>query len=355
MAKTNDTKNEPMELRCNIQPCKDYDPFAERASEHSTTDRETLTHLLTASLGTGILSMPIAFMYSGIVMGIFATIITAFVCTHCSYILVKCGHKLYYKTRRSRMSFAEIAEVSFQNGPKWCRGFAPVAKFFVLFGLFLTYFGICSVYTVIVAKNFEQVLNHWTGTEVSLRVLILCLLIPFILLSWIPNLKYLALVGMIANFLMGLGLGITLYYLVQDLPSIETRNYFQMSTLPEFFSITIFAIEAIGVIMPLENNMENPRNFLGIWGVLSQGMSGVTLIYMILGIMGYLRYGDGTEESITLNLPVHEWPGQAVKVLTALSIFCTFGLQLYVCMDIISGSIKEKCTKRPLLVNYIIR
>lgn len=74
---------------------------------------------------------------------------------------VKCGHKLYYKTRRSQMSFAEIAEVSFQNGPKWCRGFAPVAKFSILFGLFLTYFGTCSVYTVIVAKNFEQVNIFW--------------------------------------------------------------------------------------------------------------------------------------------------------------------------------------------------
>lgn len=59
------------------------------------------------------------------------------------------------------MSFAEIAEVSFQNGPKWCRGFAPVAKFSILFGLFLTYFGTCSVYTVIVAKNFEQVNIFW--------------------------------------------------------------------------------------------------------------------------------------------------------------------------------------------------
>lgn len=112
---------------------------------------------------------------------------------------------------------------------------------------------------------------------------------------------------MIANVFMGLGLGITFYYLVQDLPSIETRNYFQMSTLPAFFSITIFAMEAIGVVMPLENNMENPRHFLGICGVLSQGMSGVTLIYMFLGFLGYLRYGEGTEESITLNLPVHEW------------------------------------------------
>ena len=63
------------------------------------------------------------------------------------------------------MSFAEIAEVAFQNGPKWCRGFAPIAKFTILFGLFLTYFGTCSVYTVIVARNFEQVCKIQTQSQ----------------------------------------------------------------------------------------------------------------------------------------------------------------------------------------------
>ncbi|XP_075163911.1 solute carrier family 36 member pathetic isoform X3 [Haematobia irritans] len=364
MVKSGDTLTEPMELRYKIQPRKDteqalnqsdYDPFADRQNEHPTTDSETLTHLLKASLGTGILSMPIAFMYSGIIMGIFATILTALICTHCSYVLVKCGHKLYYKARRSKMSFAEIAEVAFLNGPKWCRGFAPIAKFSILFGLFLTYFGTCSVYTVIVAKNFEQVINHWTGTEMNSRLLIASFLIPLILLSWIPNLKYLAPVSMVANVFMGLGLGITFYYLVQDLPSIETRSYVSWGTMPAFFSISIFAMEAIGVVMPLENNMENPRHFLGICGVLSQGMSGVTLIYMFLGFLGYLRYGDATGESITLNLPVHEWPAQAVKVLIALAVYCTFGLQFYVCLEIVWDSIKDKCTKRPIMVNYVLR
>lgn len=350
-------------VKYQIQPRKDaeqailpdFDPFAERKNEHPTTDNETLTHLLKASLGTGILSMPIAFMYSGIVMGIFATIFTAFICTHCSYVLVKCGHKLYYKTRRTKMSFAEIAEVAFLNGPKWARGFAPIAKFSILFGLFLTYFGTCSVYTVIVAKNFEQVMEHWLGYGLSLRMLISALLIPLILLSWIPNLKYLAPVSMIANLFMASGLGITFYYLVQDLPPIETRVLANVSTLPAFFSITIFAMEAIGVVMPLENNMKTPRHFLGICGVLSQGMSGVTLIYMFLGFLGYLRYGESTEESITLNLPVHEWPAQAVKVLIALAVYCTFGLQFYVCLEIVWDAVKEKCTKRPMVVNYVIR
>ncbi|XP_023165259.1 proton-coupled amino acid transporter-like protein pathetic [Drosophila hydei] len=333
----------------------DFDPFTMRENEHPTTDNETLTHLLKASLGTGILGMPFAFMYSGLVMGIIATIFTAFICTHCSYVLVKCGHKLYYKTRRTKMTFAEIAEAAFQKGPKSLRGFAPVAKFSILFGLFLTYFGTCSVYTVIVAKNFEQVLVHWLGRDIEPRVIICIMLVPLILIAWVPNLKYLAPVSMVANVFMGLGLGITFYYLVQDLPPIEERSLFTLSTLPAFFSITIFAMEAIGVVMPLENNMKTPKNFLGICGVLSQGMSGVTLIYMLLGFLGYLRYGNETGESITLNLPIEEWPAQAVKVLIALAVYCTFGLQFFVCLEIVWDAIKERCTKRPIFVNYVLR
>lgn len=137
--------------------------------------------------------------------------------------------------------------------------------------------------------------------------MITCLLVPLILVSWIPNLKYLAPVSMAANLFMSLGLGITFYYLVSGLPSEETIELFHITTLPAFFSITIFAMEAIGVVMPLENNMRNPQNFVGVCGVLSKGMSGVTLIYMLLGFLGYLRYGDNTNEIITVNLPVDEW------------------------------------------------
>lgn len=227
-------------------------------------DGETLTHLLKASLGTGILAMPVAFMYCGMVMGIFATIFTAFICTHCSYILVKCAHTLYKRTHRTAMTFSEVAEIAFTNGPKWGRRFAKFSRVLILQSLFWTYFGTCSVYTVIVATNFQQIAEHYTGSTISLRVVIAALLIPLILLSWIPNLKYLAPVSMLANAFMGIGLGITFYYLVQDMPPISERNLVApISTWPAFFSITIFAMEAIGVVMPLENSMKTPQNFVG--------------------------------------------------------------------------------------------
>jgi len=58
--------------------------------------------------------------------------------------------------------------------------------------------------------------------------------------------------------------------------------------------------------MPLENNMETPRHFLGFFGVLNVGMGGVTAVYILLGFLGYLKYGEATQASITLNLPTED-------------------------------------------------
>ncbi|XP_058457175.1 proton-coupled amino acid transporter-like protein pathetic isoform X1 [Malaya genurostris] len=333
-----------------------FNPFKERTLEHPTTDGETLTHLLKASLGTGILAMPIAFSYAGLVGGIIATILTALICTHCAYVLVKCAHTLYHRNKTTTMTFAEIAQVSLENGPEWGRRWSKFIPQCITYGLFVTYFGTCAVYTVIIATNFQQVIEHYLGSEVNLRLMIALLLLPLILLSWIPNLKYLAPVSMVANVFMCVGLGITFYYLVTDMPPLAERPLFvSLMNWPSFFAIVIFAMEAIGVVMPLENQMKTPQNFIGICGVLNQGMGGVTLIYILLGFLGYVRYGDQALGSITLNLPVEELPAQAVKILIALAVYCTFGLQFYVCLDIAWIGIRNRFKKRPTLVNYTMR
>lgn len=140
--------------------------------------------------------------------------------------------------------------------------------------------------------------------ELDIRIFIIALLLPLIFMVWIKNLKYLAPVSMIANLFMGLGLGITFYFLV----GTERLDFNKVVTIkppnewPVFFSLTIFAMEAIGVVMPLENSMKTPRSMLGFCGVLNKGMSGVTLVYILLGFLGYLRYGAAVEDNITMNL-----------------------------------------------------
>ncbi|KRT85734.1 Amino acid transporter, partial [Oryctes borbonicus] len=254
------------------------------------------------------------------------------------------------------MSFADVAEEACKRGPKWSRKYGPWARQLVLIGLFVTYFATCSCYTVIIGKNFSQVIDYYVGYQINLRIYIASLLIPTIILAYVPNLKSLAPVSMLANVFMGLGLGITIYYLVIDLPPISERNLAApISTLPICVSITIFAIEAIGVVMPLENNMKTPQNFTGLCGVLNQGMAGVTLIYILVGFLGYFKHGSAVEGSITLNLPHEDYLAQAVKILIGLAVFFTFGLQFYVCLEIAWNGIKHRYVKNATFANYVLR
>lgn len=49
--------------------------------------------------------------------------------------------------------------------------------------------------------------------------------------------------------------------------------------------------------------MKTPKSFGSRFGVLNVGMTVITLLYAAFGLLGYMRYGEDSGESITLNLP----------------------------------------------------
>lgn len=51
--------------------------------------------------------------------------------------------------------------------------------------------------------------------------------------------------------------------------------------------------------------MKTPRDFVGKFGVLNCSMISIIIMYVGMGLFGYLQYGDKAEGSITLNLPSH--------------------------------------------------
>ncbi|KAL1117154.1 hypothetical protein AAG570_004481, partial [Ranatra chinensis] len=330
-----------------------YDPFQHRRLQHPTTDMETLIHLLKGSLGTGILAMPMAFLNAGILFGLFATCIIGVVCTYCIHILVKCSHILCRRMKVPSLGFADVAEVAFMAGPKSVRKFSTLARATINLFLVVDLLGCCCVYIVFVAKNIKQVGDDYI--EWDLRAYMLALLPLLIGMNLIRNLKFLAPFSMIANVLIGTGMGITFYYILQDLPPVSSRPAFStFEQLPLFFGTAIFALEGVGVVMPLENNMKNPTHFIGCPSVLNTGMFFVVLLYSAVGFFGYLKYGELTEASITLSLP-QDPLAQSVKVMIAVAILLTYSLQFYVPMEIIWKNLKHRFTSRPVLAEYSIR
>lgn len=76
--------------------------------------------------------------------------------------------------------------------------------------------------------------------------------------------------------------------------------------LPLFFGTAIFAFEGVAVVLPLENNMATPNEFLGVNGVLNTGMVLMTCAYISSGFFGFLKYGEETAATILLNFSSHD-------------------------------------------------
>ncbi|KRT85868.1 Amino acid transporter [Oryctes borbonicus] len=334
----------------------EYIPFEHRKLDHPTSDLDTLIHLLKGSLGSGILAMPLAFANAGLGFGLFATCAVGFICTYCVHILVRSAHTLCKRTRVPSLGYAEVGEAAFLAGPEGLQKWSRFAKAMINLFLVIDLLGCCCVYIVFVSKNVKQVVDYHSESDLDLRWYMAALLPLLIPLNLIRNLKYLSPFSMVANILVASGMGITFYYIFSDLPSVSTRpTIVSVEKWPMFFGTAIFALEGIGVVMPLENNMKTPTHFIGCPGVLNTGMFFVVSLYASVGFFGFLKYGYETEGSITLNLPQHEILAQCVKIMIAVAIFLTYSLQFYVPMEIIWKNLKQHFGARKTLSEYSIR
>ncbi|KAJ0179144.1 hypothetical protein K1T71_004856 [Dendrolimus kikuchii] len=327
---------------------KAYNPFEHRKVEHPNSSIGSLVHLLKSSLGSGILAMPAAFKKSGLAAGALGTIIVGFICTHCVYALVKTSQEVCVEAKKPSMGFAETCGAAFEFGPKRLRPWANFARTFVDYAMTCTYLAALCVYIVFIAENFKEVLDEYMPDyKLSVETYCALTLVPLVLICQIRNLKWLVPFSAIANVLLVICFAITMYYIFNGLPSPAEREMVASVTQwPVFISTVIFAMEGIGVVMPVENEMAKPEQFLGCPGVLNIAMTIVISLYGLVGFFGYIKYGDEVRGSVTLNLPQDELLAQSAKILMALAILFTYSLQFYVPMEMIWRQIHTKISVR---------
>ncbi|KAG6458122.1 hypothetical protein O3G_MSEX010685 [Manduca sexta] len=266
----------------------------------------------------------------------------------CFSVQVKTSQEVCVEAKKPSMGFAETCGAALQFGPKKLRPWANFAKTFVDYAMTATYLAALCVYIVFIAENFKEVLDVYMP-EYQLPVEAYCALtlVPLVLICQIRNLKYLVPFSAIANVFLVICFGITMYYIFNDLPNPKEREMVASVTQwPLFISTVIFAMEGIGVVMPVENEMAKPQQFLGCPGVLNIAMTIVISLYGIVGFFGYIKYGDDVRGSVTLNLPADDFLSQSAKILMALAILFTYSLQFYVPMEMIWRQLHNKISVR---------
>lgn len=156
------------------------------------------------------------------------------------------------------------------------------------------------------------------------------------------------------------GIGITLFYVFQDLPDISERNLavFSWSKLPLFFGTVIYLFEGIGLVLPLKNSMKNPSNFSRPLGVLNVGVAMQTILFLSLGIFGYWKYGEKTEPSLTLNLDFEEVLAQSVLIVLPIGVILGYSIQFFIPIEIMFPSVRnviKSADRHPLLGEICFR
>ncbi|XP_051870776.1 proton-coupled amino acid transporter 1 [Pristis pectinata] len=333
-----------------------------------TTCTETLIHLLKGNIGTGLLGLPLAVKNAGIVLGPISMIVMGVVAVHCMQMLVKSSHHLCAKLHKPFLDYGNVVMCSLEESPNlWLRKYSNFGRWFVEFFLILTQLGFCCVYFVFLADNIKQVVDaaNITSNDCSLNIstieygsmdnrLYMLSFLPFIiLLVFIQNLKYLAPLSMLANLAMLVSLILIYIHLFANIShTTDLTKVGDWKSFAMFFGTAIFAFEGIGVVLPLENQMQRPHKFPAI---LYSAMSFVTLLYVSIGILGYTCFGDEIKGSVTLNLPPC-WLYQSVKILYSFGIFITYAVQFFVAAEILVPLAAVRVSERwKLWVNLAIR
>ncbi|KAJ0184123.1 hypothetical protein K1T71_000546 [Dendrolimus kikuchii] len=298
---------------------------------HPTSYLDTLLHLFRGNIGSGLLAMGDAFKNGGIMFATIMTVILGVICVHSQHLLLNCSEELHRQTQRNKApGFAETVRLVFARGPRCLRPFATFMKTLVNVFLCVTQLGFCCVYIVFIANNVKLICDQY-NFHLDLSVHMVLVVVPVLLSCMVRNLKFLTPLSTAANLMMALGVGAVLYEAAQDLPPVSSRTYLaSWQQLPLYFGTAVYAFEGIGLVLPLKNEMERPELFQRPLGVLNVGMFFVGGIFIVVGFLGYLQWGDDVRGSVTLNLPAGHVLSNVVQGLIALAILFTYPLQFYV-------------------------
>ncbi|KAK1135195.1 hypothetical protein K0M31_007966 [Melipona bicolor] len=284
---------------------EEYDFVAHRSpSRLLTSDFATFMHLCKASIGTGILFLPNGFRRAGYVMSVVCGVVIGLLCTHTVVALVRSSHILCRRNRIPMLDFARTAEVSFENGPPELRKYGKTFGVTINAIVCFVHFQASVIYILYVATSFQQVIEFSFGIKMDTRIYILALS-PFVcLLGLVRNLRCLAPFSVIGALFMFVGIFVSLYYLLEDIPDPARLDAFTyVLPVPMFCSLFLYALHNVTLCLPLENSMKKPQHLPRL---ITYNMLLNTCMYIVFGFLGYNKYTKDTCDTVIKNLPLEK-------------------------------------------------
>uniref|UniRef100_A0AC34FIJ3 Amino acid transporter transmembrane domain-containing protein n=1 Tax=Panagrolaimus sp. ES5 TaxID=591445 RepID=A0AC34FIJ3_9BILA len=252
------------------------------------------------NIGPGCLSLPAAFKQAGVWMGFGLVFVFGILTKLSMQQLVECSQYLSRKKDDIPLDYGDLMLEACDNSFEWIKKYKYFAKFTVNATIVALQIGICGVYFVFISEHLKELTEQYSNFTAPLTTYLLLLFVPICL------------------------------YLIRT-----PHNLAQLPWKTDFNGIMtasgsiLYAFEGQAILLPMENKLKYPEDMLSSCGVLSTGMSLITIIFAACGFFGFITYGHDVKGSITLNLP-NNVEFSIVKLCLTMVVFLSFAIQFFV-------------------------
>lgn len=309
-----DDDREPMEDSALLTPGRRKRKRKDRQQTGNSTPTGAALLLLKSFVGTGVLFLPKAYLNGGM---LFSNLVLLFVAALSYYCFV-----LLVNTRLAvNGSFGDIGGILYG---KWMRNT-------ILFSIVISQIGFVAAYIVFTSENLQAFVLAVSDckTHIDIKYLILMQMAVFLPFSLLRDISKITFTALIADAFILIGL-VYLYYYdiftivkqhgVADIVNFNPKDW----TL--FIGTAIFTFEGIGLIIPIQESMKNPKKFPPVLGLI---MIIISVVFISMGALSYAAYGSKIETVVILNLPQDDKLVNGVQFLYSLAILLSTPLQIF--------------------------
>lgn len=153
----------------------------------------------------------------------------------------------------------------------------------------------------------------------------------------VRKLKHFSITSLVADVFILFGLAYIIFYDITSLvgtglgPGIVQFN---PDAFPLFLGTAIFAFEGVGIILPINYAMKEPKKF---GSALTVTVLIMIVVFFCGGALSYLTFGSEVETVVLLNFPAHSRIVMTVQLLYSIAIAFTVPLMAFPALKIIES------------------
>lgn len=145
-----------------------------------------------------------------------------------------------------------------------------------------------------------QVFQDEFHVDMSTNQWLLIVFPPVLLTCFMRSLRAITLISFTGGVLVLVFVGSVTHYLLfqaDHIPLAQLPLVTNFTGVMAALGSVLYSFHGQPMVLTLENRLRDPKKMGGPLGVLSTSMSAVTLIYLAVGLSGYLTYGSGVAGS----------------------------------------------------------